>query len=70
MTVGGQNSWDLNKAGDKESPPQVSTRAVEHGGGGTIPGVLGEGEGPHERRTPKFPHLLGGPVFLLVNDVI
>lgn len=33
MTVGGQNSWDLNKAGDKESPPQVSTRAVEHGGG-------------------------------------
>lgn len=54
MTVGGQNSWDLNKAGDKESPPQVSTRAVEHGGGGTIPGVLGEGEGPHERRTPSF----------------
>lgn len=33
MTVGGQNSWDLNKAGDKESPPQVSTRAAEHGGG-------------------------------------
>lgn len=61
MTAGGQNSWGLNKAGDKESPPQVSTRAAEHRewGWGTIQGVLGEGEGPHERRTPSF-RLFGG----------
>lgn len=68
MTVGGLKSWDLNKAGDKESAPQVSTRATEHGRG-AIPGVLGEDEGPQERRTPSF-RLFGGPVFLLVNDVI